>query len=225
MKIYNILLFLFTVLAFKIIFPMTDSKATAGNEYGQQLLQGIRTHNVDLVKFALDNKANPNGLGLMDFSPLCLVIHCGGLPQIFETLLEFGADVDYSFKPVNLSPLHVAACKSLFYVEELLKAKANYDNQDCFGNTALHIAAGDPKRKDIVKVLLDAGADYRIKNKDEIAPKNDLINDNKILRETNLAHLPQWLVEQGLFPAPIAKMITDYAFGFREKKKAPVTDN
>lgn len=66
------------------------------------------------------------------------------------------------------TPLHVAYAPT--HVLKLLAAGANPNAQDALGNSALHDATSQRKNPEIVKVLLDGGADVNLRNHPGITP-------------------------------------------------------
>lgn len=119
-------------------------------------------------------------------------------------LYKYGT-IDWEDRRANLIPLKF--CKErLLPIEWLLKAKANVNDQDKQGNTALHYACDaekddygscrshrwrnwsiDPEKTnltnrkctyiyDMVKMLLDNGADPNMTNDEGLTPINNLLN-------------------------------------------------
>ena len=108
-------------------------------------------------------------------TPLFYAVIDGDLALVSE-LIRHGANPDARDK--NLwSPLHFAAQEYRPEVAELLiKHGATVDAQDSYGNTSLWRAVFDSDgRGDVIKVLLSAGADKRLKNNHDVSPL-DLAN-------------------------------------------------
>jgi len=58
-------------------------------------------------------------------------------------------------------------------VKYLLEAGAEVDAKDSFGNTALHRAVFESEgRGEVIKALLDAGADQYVKNNYGVSPRS-----------------------------------------------------
>jgi len=91
--------------------------------------------------------------------------------EIAELLIENGADIDAQ-DDKGWSALHFAAQSYLPKTMKLLIAKkANIDPIDFYGNTPLSRALSNTKgRGEIIRLLLEAGADQNKKNNSGISP-------------------------------------------------------
>jgi ankyrin repeat protein len=106
--------------------------------------------------------------------------------DILKMLIEKGADVNAN---VNESDpiLSAAGRQSIDFVKILIKARANINASDEFGNSPIHSAVKnmiygeEPEKKlamSVIKILIDAGADVNLKNKQGDTPLHTaLIND------------------------------------------------
>ena len=93
-------------------------------------------------------------------TPLHYAVEIGNL-EIVEYLLDSGAEVDIKNNHLN-TPLHLAASRGLIQISKLLIAKgADINAQNKDGRTPLHHSIG--KNRELLKFLLDSGADVNIK--------------------------------------------------------------
>ena len=121
-------------------------------------------------------------------------------------LIDQGADVD-GHRKFRKAPLHIAAQNDdVFMARILLAANANPDIHDMNGKTPLHMA----KSKEMMELLIDAGADINAKDKSGATPlfaaiqNNDSslmttliqrgcdINAENILRKNALYYAKEW---------------------------------
>jgi ankyrin repeat protein len=107
-----------------------------------------------LVEHGADVRARSNG----DFTALLFAAQQGDV-ESGRTLLQAGADVNDARKTDRLTALMVAAASGHTEFSVLLIEKGAASGLgDQNGYTALHYASLDPKRADLVKALLDRGA-------------------------------------------------------------------
>ncbi|GMH36936.1 hypothetical protein BSKO_04809 [Bryopsis sp. KO-2023] len=103
-----------------------------------------------------------------------------GHPEIVETLLEAGADIDARSRVSGASPLYFSArFGHLDVVEVLIKAGANLDAQDDQGLSALYVAALDGQL-DVVKFLVGAGATVDLESEQEFTPFLIAVQENRL---------------------------------------------
>ena len=137
----------------------------------------------DFICWLLDNGADINNRGVNKWSPLYTAVRSGDV-DLCTLLLKNGADPNIEDQ-YGVTPLMSIDFKGdyLEIAELLLDAGAYIDAKDVRGNTALHYACsnyGDPYGDyDMVKFLLDHGADPTIENKDGEIPANR-IKDSSI---------------------------------------------
>jgi hypothetical protein len=131
-------------------------------------LVGINTPK-DVIVNLIQDGANVNQINKVRQTPLIAAIDSGNI-EFVQLLLDNGADIDYenTFGTRKITPLLFS-----FIIQEpeitkiLIKNKANINYQDSDGSTALMYAAkiyNPILRKEIIQLLLDAGADPTIVN-------------------------------------------------------------
>lgn len=125
--------------------------------------------------YTLINRENVNYRGYKKRTALFESAVTGRL-EMSEYFIGIGADVNISDKD-GFTPLHFAA---IYYRVEILKLLlekgAVIDAQDSWGNTALSRAVYESKgRGDVIKLLLENGANRNLKNYYDISPL-DLAN-------------------------------------------------
>ncbi len=125
------------------------------------LVHAIRKANEDIIKLLLDGKADPNVLSGSGNTPLMLSIERGG--NIVKLLLDFKADSNVTSWDGKTLLMQAASRPNNLIL--LLKARANPNIQDKYGNTLLMYAANSCIR-DSIKLLLQAGASLDSKNKE-----------------------------------------------------------
>ena len=91
--------------------------------------------------------------------------------QVVYMLLQFGADPNIGDN-TNYTALHFAAQEyAVDAVKALLKAGANVDAKDDYGNTPLGKAVYyNDEVGEVIKLLLDAGADKNLENNYGVSP-------------------------------------------------------
>jgi ankyrin repeat protein len=159
------------------------------------LCEAVRKGHYEITELLLQHGADPNKENDC-FSPLGLAAHfyCKkdekiGL-KLMKLLLDNGADPNrYGFCLPSLiaHPLHIVSSsgndpKAILM---LLNAGANIKEKDINGNTPLHDAA-KPGNYDIMKILIEQGADINALNESHQTPLDLLIaRKNQLKRATN----------------------------------------
>jgi len=144
---------------------ITDGKST--------LIAAVKNNNKELVDLLLKASVDPSGVdvhegGLSDEltrRTALMFATINGYNEIVSILLDAGADSNLVNKE-GLTALHFAVDNGFTDTVKLLleKSKAiDVNSQDRLGNTAL-IKAVEACNKDVVKLLLDAGANRELAN-------------------------------------------------------------
>ena len=166
---------------------------------------------LEVVQALLEAGAKVNASGASGNTPLHVAIGHSNRPAVIRALLEAGADLEVrnnlGYTPVdnlggnnnpsiiNLLPSYlpdhsaldkpllasILSGKNLEGLKALYKANrtARYES----GFTPLHIAAAEAKRPNVVKVLLDAGADSKGKDKFGRTPAELVNSDTPAARQ------------------------------------------
>ena len=143
-------------------------KSTKKNIYAKddgdnQLISGILSNNLSVVKKALESGANINVHETVNGNtPLILAAYHNHL-EILKFLLLSGADVNAKCNKKNTALMKAAWNGSAESVKELIKAKADINAGEASGMTPLMIAAFWG-HTDIVKSLLEAGCSINDKD-------------------------------------------------------------
>ena len=115
-----------------------------------------------LLEFDADvNFKNSKGSTILMF---CLA---SGKIELAKELLKYGALADFNFKYADgKTALMIAILtKDTRFITSIAKFRQNFDIRDDYGNTALMYAAG-MGMGDLVRTLIEKGADKTIKRKD-----------------------------------------------------------
>ncbi|WP_445362600.1 ankyrin repeat domain-containing protein [Microbulbifer sp. ANSA003] len=94
--------------------------------------------------------------------------------ESLESFIASGFDITRETEKEKWSFLHMATQSVTLPINTeslkfLLSKKVGINNQDVYGNTALHYAARN-RHEQAIEILLSAGADVQLKNKDGITP-------------------------------------------------------
>lgn len=151
-------------------FISKGANVNAVNKDGTPVLcMAIKGGNIDVVKILLDAGAD---LSLQDpllGTPLH-VAAANGRTDIIELLLDRGANINALSDRLNESPIWQAVRgRHAKAVKMLLNHGANPNNTWDDGSSLLHMAAGMGE-EEIVNILIDAGIDINICDKDGMTP-------------------------------------------------------
>ena len=128
-----------------------------------------RAGSAELVKFYLNSGANPNAYssstGSLGSKPAIQIAI--NHPEVFELLLANGADPDLPGPLMETAFIAAAEQGSLHAMQLLLEQNPFRDlnERNCIGQTSLMLAAR-AGHKEIVKLLIDNGADKSLKDND-----------------------------------------------------------
>lgn len=140
------------------------------------LIHAAMMGNVAAVSLLLEHGADPSKVCLGGATALGHATVFGRV-EVGRLLVQHGAKVNVKGAG-GITPLHHAARDlHIEYLQELLRAGAKLNVKDSKGNTPLHLAAAggdspgtEEDRREVIKLLLDAGADRSIANNDEKLP-------------------------------------------------------
>jgi len=133
------------------------------------LIISVSAGHAEIVEMLLNAKADVNAVTDQGRSSL-LYASSRGREDSVAKLISVGADVHIQDK-LGATPLHRAAGPGHIKVVNTLLSANNVkiNSVDNYGNTALH-AACEEERLDVAKVLIKAGADVTLQNKEEKTP-------------------------------------------------------
>jgi ankyrin repeat protein len=157
-------------------------------------------------------KVNPDidAVNKEGYTPLLLAVRRPDNEKAIELLLQHGADMNIP-DPAGRNALLVSVgSHQKDYIELLVSNWIDINSQDNDGNTALHYPLMNvlenklylPYSKEIVKILLEEGADPHIRNKEGKSPtdlaaesgENELINLLSDTKKTHYSH--SWKVHE-----------------------------
>ena len=142
-------------------------KLEARNSKGQTPLHGAANHKI--VKDLLAAGADINACDKSGNTPLHAMIMGKSVP-VAQLLLQAGANITLKNNHKGDTPLHLAVSplfRHATMVQLLLKAGADANECNNFGETSLHIASKNktsPIDRSIVKLLIDNGANINVLN-------------------------------------------------------------
>ncbi len=142
------------------------------NKRTDPVLDAVLRNDISALQKALKDRSNPDLPDRGGRTPLSNAI-IGENPEIVKLLLRAGVNVGTTDKQ-GFTPLHHAAQRhSVAIVCLLLTAGAAVDSKDFFGNTPLFRAVFESRgRGEVVKSLLDVGADQHVKNNSGVSPRD-----------------------------------------------------
>ncbi len=141
------------------------------------LVKAIKEESVEMVQMLLDAGADPNienmdGLSAVRFAVLIRNI------ELVRLLIAAGGDFDIL---INNKPtlVYAAACWFRSAIGPIARSGVDLNAQDNGGNTAAHYLAYFGL-VDEIKILIDAGADFKIFNLDGYTPLMNAILKNRL---------------------------------------------
>ncbi len=134
----------------------------------EQLLEAIESGDIEQTEILLKQGANPNAEREWSGSALGMAATNGNL-KLVQLLISHGANVNYCDQE-GLTPLHWAAFRDLEETCEisrfLLDCGARPNATDPDGRTPLMLAVAYKENVDLVKLLLERGADATLTRRD-----------------------------------------------------------
>ena len=145
------------------------------------LHQSVRKSQAELVKFLLEHGATIDLPTLAGKTPLMIAVETGSI-AITKLLFDHGAKPDFTTVEEQTSALH-RACSSgnLEMVRELLDHGANIDSRDSHDDTPLFVAV-EVGNLPVAKLLLQRGANSRIRNRSGLSVINLAAGNEEMLR-------------------------------------------
>jgi uncharacterized protein len=127
------------------------------------IFSAIQRNDVVLINSWIANNTNLDVSDYLGNSTVMAAL-LAGWPRLAHTLLEHTTH-PAQINSLGFRPIHVAAIRDYStMVDALLEKEVDIDQTDARGNTALMLAAKD-KKTDMLKLLLDRGANHGITNR------------------------------------------------------------
>jgi ankyrin repeat protein len=124
--------------------------ADPNSDHGSPLFMALTNEDVEMIRLLLDSKANPNILDKNGSTPLIRSLEGNTLPLLFKA--------KDNINETTIRKIQEQATVNLDIPKLLLEKRADVNLRDSYGATALYYAA-KKGRREIVKLLLEAGAD------------------------------------------------------------------
>ena len=154
--------------------------------YGNQTLLNlaVRFGTTEAMKFLIDFGADVNQNGDDNGNPLIYYAVHGCKSEVVKTLIDAGADPT-ARDCAGGTPLHIAVFRNLPEIVKILVEAGEDVNVVAGGNTPLHLATWCSTRTEIMKILIDSGADLMARDGCGKTPLDLADTDEKkaILRE------------------------------------------
>ena len=126
----------------------------------------VQNNRLDVVQYFVSIKCSLNRRGIGNFTPLHVAANYGYV-DILETLIKGGADVDCQDAAGNTPLILTARLRHYSAMKALINAGCDLNKINNEGYTALHYACHKAGGH---QILLDAGADPNICDKNNISP-------------------------------------------------------
>jgi len=131
------------------------------NADGSPIHEAVRKHNVQVLGLLLDSKGNVNLPADNGKTPIMIAVQLQQM-ELIDYLLKRNADPRLK-NDSGVTCLHFAASGDRALMEKFVQLGVGKDDQNANGKSALHVAA-ELNNSDAIKVLLNAGANPKLKD-------------------------------------------------------------
>jgi hypothetical protein len=164
-----------------VLVPIVKNKE--GPKGRTSLMFAAKQGDLARVRFLLEKGADPTKED-SNFHSVIYYAAVGGNRQILDFLIEHGADINYQNKWGNTALHYAAAYGNIAAVELLCAAGIDVNLVNASLNTALMQSLGvsmlvrvrnkpsNETKREIIRILLQAGTDIKIKNQQKLLPIN-----------------------------------------------------
>jgi len=170
------------------------------------LYAAMKTREFDVVKFLLKRGADPNAVTKLGSTPFLLASEICDL-DVIEACVEASADLDFAPSGPDADNLNITGQTALFMatlkdrvdvVKFLIRKGAQVNVQNRYGVSPLLLCA-ESGNFELVKALVDAGADVNISPKGQLAEENLLAGQTPLLGAAKKGHLEicEYLIKNG----------------------------
>ncbi|MEO7538907.1 MAG: ankyrin repeat domain-containing protein, partial [Pyrinomonadaceae bacterium] len=132
-------------------------------EYRGTLAAAVASEDIEQVKNLIAHGSDVNAREEDKTTPLFIAVETGNI-EIAETLLNFGAKVNSRNSEKRTPLMSIDDDASVELIDLLIRHGAKINLADKEGNTALTLAADGGLKSEIVKALINAGAEINVKN-------------------------------------------------------------
>lgn len=192
-KLLSLVVILYSVSLSTPVFCQALDLSLAPNEetYYELLTFILESAPYDFIERLYDETSHLLSVGTTGRSMLSIAAQRSDDPRVVALLMRHRPSLDdpdeQGFSPLMYSVLSERAET----VRLLLSSGANVNYQSMDGFSALHIAVGNNEHPIIARMLLDAGADLRLKTKFGLSV-HDAIMENPALKDSVLAEEIYW---------------------------------
>jgi len=146
----------------KLIQKGANINSNCRHGFGETPLQtAIHYQKIEMIKYLLDLKANPNEKDWTGKSVLMLACNTDN-DLIINLLIDRGADIEYHGYFGGTALIYAVQMERYISAEKLIKRKANINFTSTYGETALIKAIGNNDLA-MIKMLIENGANPKIK--------------------------------------------------------------